>query len=403
MSAPLTRDRFTVPEIQLGSRAASVERFSGVVGGVGLLLCCAGFFWNRAIFFQSYLFAFLYWSGFALGGLGILLLNNVVGGKWGVTTRSFLIAAMRTLPLIGIFLLPLLFLGLKDLYPWSHPDLVSHNQFLWHKRHYLNAPFFWIRMAIYFAIWIFWGFRAKKMADSQDRTGDTSLLVRMRQFSAPGLLIFVVTISLAYIDWLMSADVEFYSTVYGAMIMIGDVLQTFALTIVALILISKGDRFGGRINSSLLHDLGNMMFAFTIFWTYLSLSQLIIIWPADLPQEIGWYLVRVRGGWTVLAAGTAIVMFVVPFLALLSQARKQNPHRLIRVAVWILCARAVDLFWIVEPTYRNHGFAFYWTDVAAFVGMGGIWVYAYLGYLRKRPLLPLRDPRVMAPLPEAAV
>ncbi len=144
------------------------------------------------------------------------------------------------------------------------------------------------------------------------------------------------------------------------------------------------------------------MFAFTIFWTYLSVSQLIIIWPADLPQEIEWYLVRVRGGWTVLASAVAIVMFVVPFLALLSQARKQNPKRLIRVAIWILCARAVDYFWIVEPTFRTHGFAFYWTDIAAFLGIGGIWVYAYLGYLRKRPLLPLRDPRVMPPLPEAA-
>ncbi len=234
-----TTTNVAVPDIQLGSRAASVERASGFIGGLGLLLCCAGFFWNRTIFFQSYLFAFLYWSGFALGGLGILLLNNVVGGRWGVTTRSFYIAALRTLPVVGILLLPLIFIGLKDVYPWAHPDLVSHNQFLWHRRHYLNAPFFWIRVAIYFSIWLFCGYRAKRMADLQDRTGDTSLLVRMRQFSAPSLLVFVVTITLAYIDWILSADVQFYSTVYGAMLMIGDVLQTFALTIVALILSLK--------------------------------------------------------------------------------------------------------------------------------------------------------------------
>jgi len=114
-------------------------------------------------------------------------------------------------------------------------------------------------------------------------------------------------------------------------------------------------------------------------------------------------LVRVRGGWTVIAAGIALVMFVVPFLALLSQARKQNPKRLIRVAIWILCARAVDLFWIVEPTFRTHGFAIYWTDFAAFFGLGGIWVFVYLRYLGERPLLPLRDARVMAPLAEAVV
>ena len=392
-----------IPDIRLGSRAASIERIAGVVGGLGLLLCAAGFFWNRTLFFQSYLFALVYWAGFALGGLGILLLNNVVGGKWGVTTRSFFIAAMRTLPLIALFVLPLFLLGMKDVYPWTHPDLVSHNDFLWHKRHYLNVPFFWVRVAIYFAIWVFWGFRVRTMSDLQDQNGDASWPVRMRQFSAPGLLIFVLTATFAYIDWVLSADPQFYSTVYGAMILIGDVLQTFALTIIVLILVSKSDRFGGRVNSALLHDLGNLMFAFTIFWTYLSLSQLIIIWPANLPQELQWYLVRVRGGWTVIAAGIALVMFVVPFLALLSQARKQNPKRLIRVAIWILCARAVDLFWIVEPTFRTHGFAIYWTDFAAFFGLGGIWVFVYLRYLGERPLLPLRDARVMAPLAEAVV
>ena len=210
-----------IPDIRLGSRAASIERIAGVVGGLGLLLCAAGFFWNRTLFFQSYLFALVYWAGFALGGLGILLLNNVVGGKWGVTTRSFFIAAMRTLPLIALFVLPLFLLGMKDVYPWTHPDLVSHNDFLWHKRNYLNVPFFWVRVAIYFAIWVFWGFRVRTMSDLQDQNGDASWPVRMRQFSAPGLLIFVLTATFAYIDWVLSADPQFYSTVYGAMIQIG--------------------------------------------------------------------------------------------------------------------------------------------------------------------------------------
>jgi hypothetical protein len=185
------------------------------------------------------------------------------------------------------------------------------------------------------------------------------------------------------------------------MILIGDVLQTFALIIIVLVLAAGKDRFGGRVNPKVLHDLGNLMFAFTIFWTYLTASQLIITWPANLPQEIEWYLVRVRGGWKALAVIVAFSMFAIPFLALLSQARKRNPIRLMRVAVWILCARAVDIFWIVAPTYRTNGFALYWTDVAAFLGVGGIWTYVYLGQLRRRPLLPLRDPRVAEPMPEA--
>ncbi|MBV8807149.1 MAG: hypothetical protein JO033_00625, partial [Acidobacteriaceae bacterium] len=203
------------------------------------------------------------------------------------------------------------------------------------------------------------------------------------------------------IDWILSADAHFFSTIYGAMLLFGDVLQTFALVITAMVLASKRDRFGGRINPVILHDIGNMMFAFTIFWTYLSVSQLIIVWPANLPQEIGWYLVRVRGGWTVVASLVACVMFLVPFLGLLSQARKRDPKRLMRVAVWILAARVIDIFWIVTPTFRTHGFAIYWTDFAAFIGIGGIWVFLFIGHLRRRPLLPLRDPRVMNPLPEA--
>jgi hypothetical protein len=401
-----------IPEIRLGPKAASVERVSGVIGGLGLLLCVAGYFANPAQFFNSYLFAFIYWSGFAIGGLGLLLLNNVVGGKWGVTARRFLEAEMRTLWLILLFAIVLL-LGLKYLYPWTHPDLVAANVYLNHKQKYLNIPFFIVRVAIYFAIWLFWGTRVNRMADRQDETGDAGIAERMRAFSAPGLLIFVLTTTFAYIDWVLSTDPQFYSTVYGAMILIGDVLQTLALTLVTMILVSKGDRFGGRINAKILHDLGNLMFAFTIFWTYLSASQLIIIWPANLPQEIVWYLDRTNGAWRVLAIAIALSMFAIPFLALLSQARKRDPRRLMRVAIWLLVARAIDVFWIVAPTFRNAssssllhtspGFAIYWTDFAAFLGIGGIWLYVFIGQLRRRPLLPLRDPRVMAPLPEEVV
>ncbi len=260
------------------------------------LLCVAGFFANRAEFFQSYLFAFIYWSGFTFGGLCLLLLNNTVGGKWGVTARRFFEAQMRTLPLIFLFVIVLL-CGMKYLYPWTHADLLANNDVLRHKHPYLNIPFFIGRVIIYFALWAFWGFRLNRMSDEQDRTGDPTLAERMRAFSAPGLLVFTMAGTFAYIDWIMSADTQFFSTVYGAMILIGDIVQTFALTLVTLIFVSRGDRFGGRINAKILHDLGNLMFAFVIFWTYLSASQLIIVWPANLPQELVWYLDRVQGFW----------------------------------------------------------------------------------------------------------
>lgn len=404
MSAHEHSANVPVPEIRLGPEAARVERISGVVGLIGAVLCVLGFITNRTVFFQSYLFAFIYWGGFAIGGLGVLLLGHTVGGRWAATARRFLEAQMGTLWIVAVFAAILLF-GLGDLYPWTHIGsikVLADREVLHHKQGYLNIPFFLARVVIYFAVWWFWGMRVRGMADRQDETGDPTLRERMRAFSAPGVLVFTLTASFAYIDWVLSADAQFYSTVYGAMILIGDVLQTFALTILVMILTSRGDRFGGRVNAIILHDLGNLMFAFTIFWTYLTASQLIIVWPANLPQELVWYLNRVHGFWKYFALATALSMFAIPFLALLSQTRKRDPQRLMRVCIWLLLARIIDIYWIVEPTYRRHGFWMSWTDFAAFFGVGGIWLYVYLRRLRQRPLLPLRDPRVMTPLPEAA-
>jgi hypothetical protein len=401
-----------VPEITLGSKAAGVERIAGIIGVAGLFLCVAGYFTDPLKFFQSYLFAFLYWVGFPVGGLGILLLNNVVGGKWGVTIRRYLEASARTMPLMAIFFLGIL-LGLKYIYAWATPANVAANEFLKHKEPYLNIPAFIGRAAFCLGLYLFFVWRLNKWTDEQDRTGDPAIREKMRKFSAPALLVFVLAITVSYIDWLLSADTQFYSTVFGGLVLIANVQQTFALAILALILTSGEDRFQSRVNAPILHDLGKLLFAFTIFWTYLSASQLIIIWPANLPQELTWYLDRTHGFWKALATFVGLTMFAIPFLALLSQARKKDPRRLRRVAVWVLVVNAIYMFWLVEPTFRSTsastplhtspGFNIYWTDIAAFFGIGGIWVYYFIGQLRRRPLLPLKDPRVSPSLPQEVI
>lgn len=397
-----------VAEITLGPQAESVKRIASIIGIAGLLLCVAGFFTDHEKFFQSYLYAFMFWAGFPIGALGILLLNNVVGGKWGVTIRRYLEATARTLPLIALFFVVIL-LGMKDVYAWATPANVAANEFLKHKEAYLNLPGFIIRAAICFGLWMFFLWRINKWTDEQDVTGDPEIKEKLRKFSAPALLVFVLAVSVAYIDWALSADNQFYSTVYGGMVLIANVQATFALCILTLILTSKEDRFHGRINSKILHDLGKLLFAFTIFWTYLSASQLIIIWPASLPQEITWYLDRTAGFWKAICVFVGLTMFAIPFAALLSQSRKKDPRRLQRVCVWILLVNAVYFFWLIEPPFRvvsasttlhtSSSFTVYWTDIAAFVGIGGIWVYYFITQLRKRPLLPLKDPRLSPALP----
>ncbi len=404
--------KVAVPEITLGSKAAGVERIAGLIGIAGLFFCAAGYFVNPKEFFQSYLFAFAFWIGFPMGALGILLMNNVVGGKWGVTIRRYLEACARTMPLMAILFLVLI-LGAKSIYGWANQSIVDSNEILRHKAAYLNYPGFIIRSAIAFGLFFFFLFRINKWTDEQDQTGDPEIREKMRKFSAPALLVFVLAATMAYIDWLLSADNQFFSTVYGAMVLIANVQATFALCILSLIVTSKEDRFQGRVNAPILHDLGKLLFAFTIFWTYLSASQLIIIWPANLPLELVWYLDRTQGFWKAIATFVALTMFTIPFLALLSQSRKKDPRRLIRVCIFVLIVNAVHSFWLIEPPFRSSSassslhasthFTIFWTDAAAFFGIGGVWVYYYISQLRKRPLLPLKDPRVSPSLPQEVI
>lgn len=380
------------PSETLRPQMDRAQRRALFVGVFALGLSLMGLSRNADHFWQSYLFAFIFWAGLALGCLGIFFLHNVVGGNWGVAIRRFVESGVKTLPLIALFAVPVLF-SLNTLYSWTHADVRAASFAVGHKAVYMNARFFIARTIFYFLLWFFFGYRILKMVNEHDRTGDPALFKRIKGASAPALLIFVVSTTYAFIDWIMSLEPDWYSTIYPWMFTVGEVLLTFAFMIALLVLLSKREPFAGFLKPAHYQDLGNLMLAFTMLWAYMSFAQLLIIWAENLPDEIPWYIRRFSGGWGYVAWTISIFHFCVPFFLLLMRFIKRNPNLLRTVAVWMIIVRILDVFWIVEPAFRQRGLEVYWTDVVALIGLGGIWIAYFIRNLKSQSLLVASDPR----------
>lgn len=368
-----------------------------LVGIAALAIFLVGAFLDRAQFFRSYLYAYVFFTGLALGSLGIVLMHNVVGGNWGVAIRRIVESGARTLPLMLILLIPVL-AGIHSLYIWSDPNVAANDANIRLKASYLNVPFFIIRAVGYFVIWIFFSMVIDRKSAQQDATPDhdeqRALMIRMRQFSAPSLVVFVLTATFAFIDWIMSLEPHWFSTIYGAMFLIGQVLQAFAFSVVLLFLLSRSEPFVRALKIQHFWDLGNLILAFTMLWAYLSFSQFLIIWSGNLPEEIPWYIRRFSGGWGFIALLLCLFHFAVPFFLLLMRFVKKNPSLLWKVAIGIIVIRILDVFWIVEPSLYPKGFALHWMDIVAPFAIGGLWLAFFLWNFKSRPLLPIHDPRL---------
>jgi hypothetical protein len=380
------------PSGTLGPQMDRLQRNVLFVGLVALLVSLIGLFTNPSHFWQSYLFAYIFWAGLALGCLGIFFLHNVVGGNWGVAVRRLVESGLQTLPLILLLAIPIFF-ALGTLYKWTDAGYRAEHFATGHKAAYLNPTWFIIRTLLYFAIWGFSGYRILGMANEHDRTGDPALFKRIKARSAPALLVFVLTTTLAFIDWIMSLEPDWYSTIYGWMFTVGEVLLTFSFLVAVLVLLSKREPFASFLTRQHYHDIGNLMLAFTMLWAYMSFAQFLIIWAENLPDEIPWYVRRFSGGWGYIAWTIAIFHFFVPFFLLLLRFVKKNPTRLRTLAIWIIIMKVLDVFWIVEPAFRQRGLEVYWTDAAALIGLGGIWLAYFIRNLKSRPLLASNDPR----------
>jgi hypothetical protein len=371
------------------------------VGVVLFAILVFGFFSNRAQFFHSYLFAFAFWMGISVGSLALLMLQHLTGGGWGLVIRRVLEAATRTLPLMLVLFLPII-AGAHWLYSWTHAEEIAKSPALIEKsRLYLNLPFFVVRAAIYFAIWLLLSYFLNRWSLLQDQTADRQFTKRMRVLSGPGMVLFVFTVTFASIDWFMSLDPEWSSTIYGFIYVASWALSALAFVIAALAMLTKYEPLKTIVAPLHFHDLGKLLLALVMLWAYFAFSQFLIIWSGNLPEEIRWYLPRTQGAWGAIALAVVVLHFAFPFLFLLSRSLKRNPHKLVLVAGLILVMRLLDLLWMITPNFTGDVFHVSWMDIVAPVAMGGFWLGVFGWQLNKRALIPINDPQFEVVLQQA--
>jgi hypothetical protein len=399
--------------------AAQRVRWGGLgAAGLGTLACIVGLAAGAAgAFFWAYLVAYAFWLGLALGSLVLLMLQYLTGGAWSVVIRRILEAGTRTLPLLAVLFVPLLF-GLPHLYEWARlplpeglagaldavgllgtyhslwPPRTTADPVLEHKSLYLNVPFSLLRAAVYFAVWLTLAHFLNRWSQRDDEAGRVLHPRRYRLLSAPGLALYGLTATFAAIDWLMSLEPHWYSTVYGVLVMVGQVLSGLVFAVVVLALVSDRPPLAGVVRPGHLRDLGSLLLAFVMLWAYIAFSQYLLIWAGNLPEEIPWYLRRTAHGWGAVAGVLILLHFALPFLMLLSGDVRRSRPALAAVAGLILVMRLVEVAWLILPACHalEDAAALGWLTPAAVLAVGGLWVALFAWELGKRPLLPVHEP-----------
>jgi hypothetical protein len=355
-----------------------------VVAGIGFAMS------GLDRFYEAYLVAWVYWTGVALGSLAILMVQHLSGGAWGVVIRRILEAATRTLPVMAVLGLPIL-LGMGHLYHWSHADVAAADPVIRDKAAYLNVPFFIGRYLFYFAVWSWMAWQLCAWSAEQDRTGDPALTSKLSRLSGAGLLVFGLTVTFAVVDWTMSINPHWFSTMWGLLYVVGMGLSALAFAIFILARLSKERPMDHVVNPSHFHDLGKLLFAFIMLWAYLSFSQFLIMYSANTQEEIPHYWVRSQNGWQFVGWVLVIFHFVLPYVLLLSRDIKRDWSRVSRIALWMVGIRLVDYYWHVAPEFHTGGLSVSLLDLALPIALGGVFVMFFAMELRGRPLLPLQD------------
>jgi hypothetical protein len=365
-----------------------------VVGVLGLGATLAAFFLASPRALAGYLVGYMYWLGIALGSIGWLCAFHAAKARWVVVVRRLLEHMGASVAAFVVLFIPLA-VGMKQLYLWAAPpadlghEVLAH---LEHQRPYLNRSFFLGRAAFYFVGWIAVSLLLRAWSMRQDETGAVDLTTRQRTLGAPALLFHALLVTFASFDWMMSLHPEWGSTIFGLYVISGNVLAAMAMWILVVVVCDRVGLLAGLIQPSHYHSLGKFLLAFVCFWAYMAFSQFMLIWFANLPEEIPWYLLRMKGSWGRVGVALIVGHFVLPFFVLLSQNLKRQPVRLAVVAVWILAIHYLDLYWLVIPRFSATSAAPHWSDITAWVGVGGFGLAFAVWLARGRALVPSRDP-----------
>jgi hypothetical protein len=372
--------------------AQVMQQRSLIIGVIGAVVSVAGAFLAPGSFYSAYLVGFMFWLGLSLGCMAILMLYHLVGGAWGTVIRRILESGMMTLPLMFVLFIPIL-LNLPKLYFWARPGLtdpkiveIAHS--------YLNPTGVLVRFILYFGIWFGMAYFLNRWSTEQDAIEGQSTL-RFRALSSIGLVIYSLTISFAVIDWVMSLQARWISTIYGLLFIAGEALSAFCFVVVIESILGKRKPMSEYITDTEVHDHGKFMLAFVMVWAYFNFSQWLIIWAGNLPEEIPWYKLRMNGGWEYVGLFLVVFHFAVPFALLLSRQLKRKAGKLVWLASWLMFMRIVDIFWHIEPAESHPTFHLSWVLFAIIAGMGGLWMAYFFHNLRSRPLLAVNAPQTL--------
>jgi hypothetical protein len=379
----------TTETFQAPASVSGLQRLGTIAAIVGIVLAAVGVaLTDLDRFYQAYLVAYVFWLGVALGSMALLMVQHLSGGAWGVVIRRPLEAAASTIPAMAVLFLPIVF-GMHSLFEWTHEGALD-DPVIAAKAPYLNTPFFLARAAFYFVIWIGISQLLLKWSKEQDQTGDPAIVDKFSYLSGGGLVAYALTINFAMTDWVMSVNPHWFSTVWGPLFMVGQALAAMALAINVLVMLMGSAPMDRILNANHFHDLGKFLFAFLMLWAYLTFSQFLIIYSANLMEEVPHYLARWQGGFQYVTIALIVLHFIVPYALLLSRDVKRGINRLRLIAAWLIIMRIVDHYWQLAPEFHD-SLTFSVIDLAMPIALGGIFLTLFAMRLKSQPLLPVHD------------